>query len=500
MAEKKRRYDKQRNGGGTFIKILGILAIVLLLIASAAVLRAVFKLDVLPTNYTMILCAAVVVVILLMFILSRFRKTRIVSIVLSILVSVVLFVGAIYLNSSRKMLDTVTTADVESNIVGVYVMDDAGVDTVQSLPSDAKLGILKNLDRDNTDVAYEELSTEVGNEFELSEYGSAIDLATALEDGKVDAIMINSAYLSLVDESEDLATFESDIKFIWSYEIEAQAKVQVQSEESTEDKTTTMSASMDEPFILYLSGNDTTGTLKEIGRSDVNQLMVINPKTHKILIVNTPRDYYVTLYGINEKDKLTHASVYGIDTSIKTLEALYDIDISYYLRLNFTGFTNIVDALGGITVYSEQAFTSRHGKYTFTKGYNEMTGAEALGFVRERYSFTDGDQQRARNQQAVIEAIIDKITSTAILTNYTSVMNAVTESVKTNVSTDDVTSLIKQQLSDGASWDVETIAAEGTGTRGDCYSMPGWNLYICVPDDDSVASVKEQINEYLKAE
>ena len=212
----------------------------------------------------------------------------------------------------------------------------------------------------------------------------------------------------------------------------------------------------EEPFTIYVSGNDSYGevTLEE-GRSDVNILLTVNPNTRQILMTTTPRDYYVELpFGEGCWDKLTHAGNYGIDCSMQTLERLYDVEIDYYLRVNFSGFESIVDALGGVEVYSDYAFTSLHSGYYFDVGYNSVDGAEALAFVRERYAFEEGDVQRGKNQMAMIRAIMDKATSPAVISGYLSLMDSVSDSFITNMPKGSISDLVKMQLNEGGSWNI----------------------------------------------
>ena len=239
---------------------------------------------------------------------------------------------------------------------------------------------------------------------------------------------------------------------------------------STTAKKTTKSIT-DSPFVLYVSGNDSEGELKANGRSDVNMLIAVNPQTGKILLVNTPRDYYVNLPGIGELDKLTHAGIYGVDESMKTLAELYGIPIQYYVKLNFTGFEEIIDALGGVTVESDVDFTVANWHYVV--GENDLSGIEALAFARERYSFTTGDRQRGKNQQAVIRGVVKKVCSPAILTNYLDLLHAAEGTVETNMAMKDITALVKYQLDKGINWDIESISADGTGDQKYCYSAEG---------------------------
>lgn len=252
----------------------------------------------------------------------------------------------------------------------------------------------------------------------------------------------------------------------------------------------------EEPFTIYVSGNDSYGEVTvEDGRSDVNILLTVNPNTRQILMTTTPRDYYVELpFGEGCWDKLTHAGNYGIDCSMKTLEALYDVEIDYYLRVNFSGFESIVNALGGVDVYSDYAFTSLHGGYYFEQGYNSVDGAAALAFVRERYAFEDGDVQRGKNQMAMIRAIMDKAMSPALVTGYLGLMDSVSDSFVTNMPKGSISDLVKMQLSEGGSWNIVSNSVNGYVSEAYTYSDDSQLLSVMLQDEASVQQAAELID------
>lgn len=258
-----------------------------------------------------------------------------------------------------------------------------------------------------------------------------------------------------------------------------------------------------EPFVVYLSGVDTRGDLTEKARSDVNILAVVNPKTKQVALINTPRDYYVDLAGTNSKDKLTHAGLYGVETSMETLGNLYGVEVTDYIRINFAGFMSIVDALGGVDVYSDQAFTSvgSPGYYdptSFVEGWNHLDGKAALAFARERHAFASGDIQRGIDQMKVIDAMLNKIKSPALLMNFSKLMDAASDCFVTSLSQDQISALVRMQLSDFAEWDIQSCTVTGSsGTSTKCYSAKGQKLYVMKPDESSVNKAKELIASVL---
>ncbi len=261
-----------------------------------------------------------------------------------------------------------------------------------------------------------------------------------------------------------------------------------------------------EPFVVYLSGVDNRGELTDKARSDVNILAVVNPKTKRVALVNTPRDYYVDLAGTDSKDKLTHAGLYGVETSMATLGNLYGVNVDHYIRINFAGFINIIDAIGGVDVYSDQAFTSvgSPGYYdptTFAEGWNHLDGKSALAFARERHAFASGDIQRGINQMKVIDAMVNKLKSPALLMSFSKLMDAAADCFVTSLSQDQITALVRMQLSDLASWDIQSCSVTGTsGKSSKCYSAKGQSLYVMKPDENSVNEAKALIASVLDGE
>ena len=239
----------------------------------------------------------------------------------------------------------------------------------------------------------------------------------------------------------------------------------------------------------------------DTSRSDVNILMAVNPQTRQILLLNTPRDYYIpNPAGGGQLDKLTHLGIYGIDVSMKGLADLYQEDVDYYGQINFTGFETLIDAIGGITVDSPQAFEAQG--YSFSEGPNTMDGAQALAFARERHSFSSGDNERGRNQMRVITAVIQKITgdSTNLLLHYNEVLDSLQGMFVTNLTSDDIASLVKMQIDDNRSWNVKSYAVTGTGGSEYTYSMPSMKAYVMYENKDMVQKGADLIDKVMNGE
>ena len=301
-------------------------------------------------------------------------------------------------------------------------------------------------------------------------------------------MVLSGSYASLL-ESVD-SNYASNLKTIYTYKIK---KKNNNSAKQVDSKV----------FNIYISGIDTYGSISTVSRSDVNIIMTVNMNTHKILLTTTPRDAYVKIPdgGADQYDKLTHAGIYGVETSEKTLENLYGIKIDYYARINFTSFLKLIDQLGGVTVHNDQAFTSLHGKFDFPVGDIQMNSEQALGFVRERYSLDGGDNDRGKNQEKVISAIVNKLASLNSVSNFTSIVNNLQTLFKTNSqSLDTINALANTQLDSGSKFTVTSQAVTGTGSTGQLtsYAMPNSSLYMMKLDDSSVESASQAIKNLME--
>lgn len=306
------------------------------------------------------------------------------------------------------------------------------------------------------------------------------DIKNSLQNSSVQLAAVRKATLPIVEEAD--SAFYASLAVLHTIRVAGEGAASAQQIDITK------------PYVVYISGIDTSGKISSISRSDVNMLMVINPVAHAILLVNTPRDYYVQLHGTTGlRDKLTHAGVYGIDTSIRTLEDLYGVDISHYVRINFTSLVTLIDTLGPIEVYSDHNFLS------YRKGYNTLNSKQALEFARERYSFSKGDRQRGRNQQHVIEAIIAKLSRTENAVRLPQITQALRGAIETDMPEASLKAIIRQQLDDIRPWKVESIAVDGVGAMQPTYSYGSSNLYVMIPSDESVAAAKQKMRSYLGA-
>lgn len=333
-------------------------------------------------------------------------------------------------------------------------------------------------------LANDKLKESVDVKF--NSYQASDSMVDELLSKKINVILIENSVKEIM--SEEIENFESNTKVIYTFTIK------VKSDSTLKDVDVT-----EKPFTIYMSGIDTYGEISSVSRSDVNIVMVVNPKTNQILLISIPRDYYVQLHGTTgTRDKLTHAGIYGTDMSIKTLEDLLDVEINYYLKVNFTSVIDIVDALGGLDVYSEYTFVS-YSNFNFKKGMNHVNGEQALDFARTRKAFIEGDRQRGKNQQALIEAIIRKSTNKSIITKYNSLLSAIDGKYQTNMSAKKITSLIKMQLKNMPSWNITSYSLTGSDSNNYTYTY-NQLLYVMEPDKDTVNEAIQLIDKVLDGE
>lgn len=479
----------------TPIKMISLVIWLAQLVFSVLCTIAVLKLGVLPPVLlgTVLAVLWVMAAVVGLLVLTGWKKKkkglikRVIACILAVIMIAGSFLGYRYLNTANETIESVSGITVEKESVSVYVLKDDLAESIQDTAG-YRYGILGKTDRENTDQMLEEVNKETKTEVKPSEYTDQFALADALKNGEVQAIILNDAYVSLYEDEEDYSWFAEGTKILKTTVNEQKLDLSDANEK------------MPESFIMYISGIDTYGGVTERSRSDVNIMAVINRDTHKMLLVSTPRDYYVPLsISGGVKDKLTHAGIYGVDVSMETLEMLYGVDIDYFFRLNFSGFIDMIDALGGIDVYSEKEFTV-DPIATYHVGYNHLDGLEALAFARERYSFSEGDFQRGRNQMAVIQAVVEKCTSRALLNNYSDVMKSMEGCFQTSLTDGDIKELVKEQLENPSGWDITSIDVTGTGSRQITYSMPGRSASVVIPDMDSVEAAKTEIQKVLNGE
>lgn len=432
--------------------------------------------------YTIILVA----IFALCLTLSILKKSRVLTTVLLvvflIIAAVSLFAFKSLVDVAHNMNETASYSEIEMSVVvpsNSSVNDVSDLTSVQA-PTDA--------DGSNINELLSHIKSEKGVDLATEKVDSYQAAYENLVNGSSQAMVFNSAYSSLLEMSYE--NFQSNLKTIYSYKIKTSIKDEAKAHDSN-------------VFNIYISGIDTYGSISTVSRSDVNLILTVNMNTHKILMTETPRDAYVKIPdgGADQYDKLTHAGIYGVETSEKTLENLYGITIDYYARLNFDSFLKLIDALGGVTVYNSQEFTALMNKKVYPVGNIELSsGEDALAFVRERYSLEHGDYDRGNNQMKVIQAILNKLTSLNSVSNYSTIISNVQDSIQTDMKLDTMMKLVNTQLDSGKKFTVTSQEVTGTGSTGELtsYAMSSSSLYMIKLDDASVAKASQAIKDVME--
>lgn len=522
----------QKSKSWTPGKLCAVIFLSVQLLSTALLLYILLRFPILPSRYFIAVGASALALFFLDIFLFTRKKNKVCYITgcfLTILVSCVAFTGYVYLEKTRSTLDKITNepADklvLEEDMVVIVRKDDPAQDTKDTLTY--PYGIQNMVEFEKSLSAVEFLNHHYNTELHVIVYNSYSELASALLDGTVNAILINSSYVDIVGEYEE--GFMEKIRVLEQLSFEQTVPkltitptptitplpepTQAPNTTPTPTPTPILGPTQAVPmppresktditknyFTVYFSGIDTYGSITRRSRSDVNIVMTVNPQTKKILLVTIPRDAYVTIPGVSggNYDKLTHAGLYGVGASIRTLQNVYGIEIDYYVRVNFSSVEKFVDLLGGIDVYSAFDFVVQNTHYV--KGINHLNGVEALRFARERHSFAAGDNQRGKNQMEVIKAVIQKMSSPAMLTRFSDIMNAVSGNFQTDLTMDQLTSLVRMQLDDGASWNIESYAVKTTGGYEYCYSYHGRKLYVGYINWDSASEAGRKMRAVME--
>ena len=460
--------------------------IVMLVVLATAVVFAgmLLNMKVIPTKFIAVISLVMLILVLIVgaLVWNTDKKIRFVlGVLIAAILGAAFILGSMYVYQTHSALADISGVNTEVTEVGIYVRADDSV--------------LTDLDRENSDKAIQEVDSEAGKSVKVQEFAGLTELVDGLLNGQTGAIVLNSAYLSVIEEMDGYSDVSSRIRELTVKKVETTIEPQ-QTEQKSED-----SADKGTVYTIFISGIDSRSGLVAKSRSDSNIVATVNTDTRQVLLVSTPRDYFVPLsISGGQKDKLTHAGIYGINVCMDTLGMLYNEDINYYFRINFAGFEQLIDALGGITVYSDYEFDSKNEVgYHFNQGENQMNGEQALIFSRERYSFQEGDRQRGKNQMAVIKGVINKALSPELLKNYSSVLSSIQGCFETNISYEEIAGILQKQLNNGGDWNIVSYSVNGTGDTQKPYSM-SQKAYVMIPDESTVQKAEEMMKKVRDGE
>ena len=478
-----------------FSKVLSILLSIVLVISSFYLLYQVIRLNVLPSKFLFPLTIGVVVLdaifILLLIYFSKNVVSKIICIVLTLVVCAASCMGGYYISKTQGALSNITNvAKHAKNTVSVIVKESSSIKDKSQL-NGVSVGSLR-LNEQGSKKALKELSNE-GIVLNQTEYDSMTALLEAFYNGEVDSIIINESSRSQILDMEAYSNFDSNTRVVYqtSYKVK------------NNDSATSVSDITSKPFNVLISGSDTRGGFDENGRSDVIMIATVNPKTHTILLISVPRDFYVTTAcdagdGCMQGalDKITHTGIHGTNTTKRTVEQLLGIEINYTFKVGFDTVTKLVDTLGGVDVYVEPGYAVHTTALNVNEGVNHLYGEEALEYARERYAYTEGDRQRTKNQQQVLMGIVKEVTKPSVITNYAAIMDTIANTFSTTMSNAEITDLIKYQLNNNPTWKMEQYMVDGTGDTLMCAEL-GDAASVMVPDQSTVKMAKDKINAVL---
>lgn len=478
-----------------FSKVLSILLSVVLVISSFYLLYQEIRLNVLPSKFLFPLTIGVVVLdaifILLLIYFSKNVVSKIICIVLTLFICVASCIGGYYISKTQNVLSNITNvAKHAKNTVSVVVKESSSIKNKSQL-NGVSVGSLR-LNEQGSKKTLKELSSE-GIVLNQKEYDSMTALLEAFYNGEVDSIIINESSRSQILDMEAYSNFDSNTRVVYqtSYKVK------------NNDSATSVSDITSKPFNVLISGSDTRGGFDENGRSDVIMIATVNPKTHTILLTSVPRDFYVTTAcdagdGCMQGalDKITHTGIHGTNTTKRTVEQLLGIEINYTFKVGFDTVTELVDILGGVDVYVEPGYAVHTSYLNVNEGINHLNGEQALTFARERYSYTEGDRQRTKNQQQVLMGIVKEATKPSVITNYAAIMDTMANTFSTTMSNEEITDLIKYQLNNNPTWKMEQYMVDGTGDTLMCAEL-GDAASVMVPDQSTVKMAKDKINAVL---
>lgn len=475
---------------------IGIVLSILLVVASFYLLYQLIKINVLPTKLLFLITIVFVLLDAIFALLLCYYTRAIVSKIICVVITLVLIfgscMGGYYISKTGSLLTNITNVTKHAkNTVSVVVKQSSDIKNKSQL-NGLSVGTLRTIGTQGSSKALTELSKD-GIVMNQSEYDSLSSMLEAFYNGEVDSIIINESSRSQILDMESYADFDNNTRVVYqtSYKVE------------NTDKANAVSDITSKPFNVLISGSDTRGGFDENGRSDVIMVATINPKTSTILLTSVPRDYYVTTAcdaadGCMQGalDKITHTGIHGTNTTKRTVEQLLGIEINYTFKVGFDTVTDLVDALGGVDVYVEPGYAVSTSTFSVHEGTNHLDGQHALAYARERYSYTEGDRQRTKNQQQVLMGIVNEATKPSVITKYASIMDAMANTFSTTMSNEEISDLIKYQINNNPKWKMEQYMVDGTGDTLMCAEL-GDAASVMVPDQSTVKMAKDKINAVL---
>lgn len=490
-SSEKRKVNKKKNKRHPlFYKIFSFIFIVLTVVAFSF---AIYN-DIFPLNILLISGFFIVFIVLFTTFLLNSRLRIWLKRVLLLFTVLIMILEVIFLQYGANTIEFIKNINDNGKRIdeyGIYVLKSSKYNSLNDL-NDKSFGYLAVEDENKISQVLDKIDKEI--DFSYHKVNEQNELLSKFKNGTYDAIIMQISREDILKEEDN--DVYNQLKKIESFKIETTVKTIKSNKDITKDT-----------FFMYISGIDTSGSVQNKARSDVNLIIGVNPRTKNILMVSTPRDYYVHLHSKGQMDKLTHSGIYGVEESLHTLEDLYDEKIDYYARVNFTSFVSIVNSLNGIEVDVPKNFCEQNSKREFgdkliclQKGKQKLNGEQALALARHRHTFAAGDRARGENQMMILEAIINKAMSPSVITKYNSLLNSLDKKVSTNMTSDEMVKFIKKQMNRASGWKFTKLSANGTDSRGTCYSSGSAIAYVMAPEESTVTTIKNAMNSLVAGE
>ena len=478
----KKTKDKTKKHHISKLNILSIIAVIVFSIF----LYFLFSINILPTKYLILIILVISILIILSIVFINLKKkvVRVIGVVLIIISIILSGVGSYYLYYGNEFLNE-SFSNVKKEISTYYIVTNK---ENKYKKKDIKGTIYYYKNSSNIKKALKEVESEFS--IKSSSYDNVTTMVSDVLNKDIDFMLIDKASYDVllnVNDSLDKDSF----KIVYEFDMESSSV----NDEDVKDR-----------FNIYIGGKDFAGLI------DYNAIITVNMDTHEILMTSIPRDYYMEIYGMDGKmDTLSHMFAFAPDSSEKSLEQFFDIDIDYTIKITTESLVGLVDKIGGITYCSDQSFTTTHAlilnsyddsgkeKLYVKKGCQELNGIETLTVARERNAFVGRDRVRQKNCQKIIIAIFEKLKSTNSFVNYKEILDSLSDLYTTTIPREVITNIAKDTI-DGADWKFITQSVDGSDLWDADIAILNGKGYAMQPNMNDVVNARNKINEILEKE
>lgn len=383
----------------------------------------------------------------LITLIKKAKKTFIALSIITFLFIPIFSISSYYIDFIYNKLGNFTQSDTSTYTSVLLTLKDS------EITSSSKLGMINNEnDREGFILAKELIAKEKLTN-EITSYDDFLIMLTALYNKEIDGIFISGNYKILFGSEEKFQKIAEETKVVYSFSKEMK----------TEESGLTNTKSLTEPFTVLVLGVDSEsqGGLNPNAafNGDTLMLATFNPNTVTATMFSIPRDMFVPIACNNNRyNRINSAAAYGTSCVINTIQNLTDVKIDYFVKVNFKGVVDLVDALGGIEVdveaptyledkyngqVCEQDSQRRFGEnlVCMTPGENvHLNGEQALAYARCRHMYLESDIARNRHQQAIMEAVAKKLVQNASFSDFGKLLDTISKNTATNMKTTQILS------------------------------------------------------------